>query len=202
MVDTEHCGEEEVRRACADGDGGRLAELIIERYGAGLLGFLVDRASSRSDAEEIWGRAAEKFARHAGSFAGRGSLRAWAYRVAKNALADFYGANGKRSFTGLTGNPVEAPTPTEKPPWLQTEVKQRVRELRAQLSDVDQDLLVLRIDRDFSWKEVAEYLNGGPFDNEEDLARAASNASSQFRHAKRRLKNLMEQDGLMATVGD
>jgi DNA-directed RNA polymerase specialized sigma24 family protein len=73
--------------------------------------------------------------------------------------------------------------------YLRTEVKQRVRRLREQLDPDDQALLVLRVDKDLGWRDIAIVL-AGPDVGEAELARHAARLRKRFERVKAQLRTL------------
>jgi RNA polymerase sigma-70 factor (ECF subfamily) len=80
--------------------------------------------------------------------------------------------------------------------YLKTEVKSRMRELRERLGEEDQALLVLRVDRKLSWKDLAVALSEPDADARE-LERKATNLRQRFQQVKQRLRSLAVEDGLL-----
>ena len=175
-----------------------LSERIISEYQSGLLRFLQDRTGSLSEAEHLlWGPFLDAIlSTRRATYSGIGSLRAWSYQVARNVLYDYLRAAKRERWTGLSNKQLAHPrstNATKRPIWKQTAAGPRLRRLRRELEPKQQDVLFLRFDQDFSWNEVAEYLNDGPFQNEKDLQRASAAARKCFERAKRRLKTLFLQ---------
>ena len=78
---------------------------------------------------------------------------------------------------------------------MRSEVKDGVRALREQLDDDEQQLLMLRIDRDLSWNEIAEILDDD--DDPQAVARTAARLRQQFQKLKTRLRELAIAEGLI-----
>ena len=84
------------------------------------------------------------------------------------------------------------------PKYLQTEVKNRMRELRAQLPVDDQSLLVLRIDKGLSWNELASIFSSqGEALSDTNRRRWATRLRQRFVSVKARLRALAEAEGLI-----
>jgi RNA polymerase sigma-70 factor, ECF subfamily len=81
-------------------------------------------------------------------------------------------------------------------------VKDRFQELRAQLPEADQALLILRVDRDLGWLELAEILLGPESDpTSEQLKTEAARLRKRFQLVKSRLRELVEEAGLLDADG-
>lgn len=189
-------------RACLDTD--RLSEamaIAIEAFGPELLGFLVALHPRRVDAEDVFGEACADMWRGLTGFDGRSSFRTWAYTVTRNAhhrhLARYL--RRARQQTGLSHlDGLAARARTETSPWLKTENKNRLRNLRASLEPDEQMLLVLRIDRGMSWEDVADILSGEPSEVPSVRKRRASAMRKRFERLKARLEQLALQEGLLS----
>lgn len=118
------------------------------------------------------------------------SVRTWAYVLARRALVNVRRRDGK-------GPPMQAMSPSRLPdaveqvrsstrPHLKTTHKDALAALRATLSDEDQMLLVLRLDRAMAWDEIARVM--GPDDADGPaLKRTAAALRKRFQRAKDRL---------------
>jgi RNA polymerase sigma-70 factor, ECF subfamily len=76
--------------------------------------------------------------------------------------------------------------------FQQTEVKQRVRRLREALPEMDRMLLILRVDRELSWRDLARVVLGGS-PTPEELEREAVRLRKRFQLVKERLRTGLEQ---------
>ena len=93
-----------------------------------------------------------------------------------------------------------ARTRTNTQAHLRSEVKDKVRELRERLTRDEQDLLVLRVDRDLSWRDVVHaMLDEGDEDalDEAGLHKMEAALRQRFTEIKKRLKILAEAAGLI-----
>jgi RNA polymerase sigma-70 factor (ECF subfamily) len=83
--------------------------------------------------------------------------------------------------------------------YKRTDVTDRFQQLREQLTDEDQTLLILRIDRGLSWLELAQIMLGedDKAPSEEGLKTEAARLRKRFQHAKDRLRKLAEEAGLL-----
>jgi RNA polymerase sigma-70 factor (ECF subfamily) len=84
-------------------------------------------------------------------------------------------------------------------PWQRTEVKDKWRELRETLDPEDRAILVLRVDRDLEWNEIARVMLG---ESEQDhtaaeLAREAARLRKRFQLLKEDLRERARAAGLV-----
>ncbi|MDD9945418.1 MAG: sigma-70 family RNA polymerase sigma factor [Myxococcales bacterium] len=192
--------EREFRQACAAGRHDDAVALIFERYGVGLLRFLADRLPSRADAEDVLSDVAVKMLSAVPTLDLRCSARAWAYTVARNAAIDFHRRPHRRpgrnmSLTSPEAAGVAQQLRTTTAAYLKTSVKNRFRELRQQLPEEDQTVLVLRLDRGFSWDEIAAVTLPGTSGQAQQAETAR--LRQRFKRAKDKLQALATREGLL-----
>jgi RNA polymerase sigma-70 factor, ECF subfamily len=199
-----HDEELRIRRACEAHDYASAATLFIEANGGEILAFLRARTRSTSAADDVFGMFAEKLWVGLPGFEWRSTLRSWAYRLARNAAIDYLVAaphQGRRHVPlsqdpGLSALIEHARTTTAM--YLRTPVKDRVRELRESLSDDDQMLLILRVDRGMDFRELAVAMAAGDAaPSDEELDREAARLRKRFERVKAQLRMLAEEAGLI-----
>jgi RNA polymerase sigma-70 factor (ECF subfamily) len=207
-----HMGEQELsaievaaRMRWQGGDYQSCATVVFDGYGAELYSFLVARFhGNTSHADEAFSEFSEDFWRALPKFGWRCSIRAWCYKLTRSAAYRLQRSplnqRGRRlslsSVPWLDGVADQARTTTL--PHFRTEVKDEFQKLRDKLSPEDQDLLILRVDRDLSWRDVAHALQDT--DVEEELDRGTEAVLRQrFVEVKKRLKRLANEAGLLST---
>lgn len=194
--------EHEIRAAFEGGDYERVTRLAFERYGDEVLAFLIARLGNVADGEEVFGSFAEKFWRGLPSFRWQASLRSWCYRIARNAANDFTTAAPRRRERPLTGSQHGALSAlvervrTQTEAYRRTEVKDRMQVLRETLPPDDQMLLILRVDREMQWRELALAMLEGSA-APADLDREAARLRKRFERVKDTLRELARRDGLL-----
>ena len=199
-------GDEEasVHEACRRGDAAAAVTLLLEQYGPELFGYLAALLRDRQQAREAYCLLAEDLWRGLPAFEWRCTARAWAYALARNARSRYLVTEQRR----LVDEQV-----VEKLPWLhalvdrtrtstpihmRTEVRKRVREIRARLPEDEQTLIMLRVDRRLSWKELAVVLGEvGNAPSPSEVTRATARLRQRFQSAKEKLRALVEAEGLM-----
>ena len=185
------------------GDYAAAATLVIERYGGEILAFLRARLRSASDADEVFGSFAEKLWVGLPGFEWRCSLKAWAYRLARNAANDFASAvhNRPGRNLALSHAPLSRLVDRVRSTTAlhhQTGTKDRMRELRETLPPDDQLLLVLRVDREMDWRDIAVALGADePQDHAARLDQEAARLRKRFERVKERLRALAQAEGLL-----
>jgi RNA polymerase sigma-70 factor (ECF subfamily) len=144
------------------------ATLVIETYGPEITGYL--RAMLRDDAAagDAFSVFCENVWKGLAGFRGEASLRVWCYRIAFRAALslkrDPYGRRKNRLETTMASKVagrIFATTAVER-----ERHGNALERLREKLEPSEQALLTLRLDRQLSWREVAEVLSeeGEPVD--------------------------------------
>jgi RNA polymerase sigma-70 factor, ECF subfamily len=192
--------EARIRAACDRGDRSAATTLVIEAYGPEILGFLGALLEDGGAADDAFSIFCEDVWRGLPSFAWRCSVRCWCYTLARHAAMRLLRSPHERAERNVPISSVPEveqlvaqarSATTEK--HLRSEVKSQVRRLREQLPMEEQMLLILRIDKDLPWDEVARVLG----ETGEDLDRASARARKRFQLVRNKLKRLAEEAGLL-----
>lgn len=206
MNDSRDAIERQIRDACACGAHDHAATLALDTYGREVQTFLIARLGEQR-ANDVFSDFLEDFWRGLPNFGWRSTLRSWAYTVARHAAArHLRNAHRKRGQLGISTAGVSALAElvrTQTAEHFKSEVKDRVRELRARLPEDDQTLLMLRIDRKLSFRELALVMSeqdAPPGENEIDTI--AARLRQRFQAAKDRLRRLAEEEGLLGAHDD
>jgi RNA polymerase sigma-70 factor (ECF subfamily) len=187
-----------------DVDGATTA--AIRLYGGEVFGFLLALdAGDEVGAGEDFSIFCEHLWRGLATFAWTCALRTWLYAVARNASRARRRAARRRErlFVGFSSCPDVAQTAarvrTETISYLRTARRTQIADLRQSLSPDDQTLLILRVDRDLSWLDLARIFLGEEEEAPADaLQREAARLRKRFQIVKRRLLELGQEQGLWA----
>jgi RNA polymerase sigma-70 factor (ECF subfamily) len=193
--------EQALRVAWDASDFQIVAKLALERYGPEILGVLVAHMRSTSDAGEVFSLFAEDLWRGLPGFQWRCSLRAWAHRIARNAAVRWATAGDRRPERNL---PIESTSVLELAEqvrsstlvYMRSDVKSEVRRLREELPEIDQMLLILRIDKAMEWPEIAAALADDDLAGD-DLKREAARLRKRFQLATDKLRAMARDRGLL-----
>ena len=181
----------------------RAATLALEVYGAELYGFLVSTLRGETDAGEVFAQVSEDLWRGLPQFGARCSVRTWLYVLARNAASRFrrspWNRGGLTGESGLDEHIARARSMTQ--PWQRTDVKDRWRALRDALDPDDQIILVLRVDRELSWEDVARVTLGTATPDAAALSRETDRVRKRFQLIKADLKRRAEKAGLLDEEG-
>ncbi|MFT3706938.1 MAG: sigma-70 family RNA polymerase sigma factor [Archangium sp.] len=158
---------------------------VVGGYGPQIFGFLRGTLpiADADDAFSIW---CESLWTQLPAFRGASSVFTWAYRIAIGAAHD---ARAHKRLVRLSTGAMQALAAEVRSTTarhLKRESSEQLQRLRAQLDHDEQTLLVLRIDRDLAWKDIAEIL-----DEREPALR------KRFERLKEKIRTLAEGEGLL-----
>ncbi|MDX2091266.1 MAG: sigma-70 family RNA polymerase sigma factor [Kofleriaceae bacterium] len=190
--------EREIRSRCDGGDHNGALTAAIVAYGDEVYSFLVARHRDDDVAADVFSQTTMDLVKSLPTFAWRCSMRTWFYRLARSAAVRYERAPGNRrdrrealSQVSEAVQQVRSRTQVH----LRTEMKDGMRRLREQLDEQDQLLLMLRIDRDLGWNEIAEIVEDN--DDPAVISRASARLRQQFAKLKTRLRELAVAEGLI-----
>jgi RNA polymerase sigma-70 factor (ECF subfamily) len=147
-----------IRQLVSGGDLDGAATTALEELGPHILGWL--RAlHGKDDGDEVFAEFAERLWKGLPAFRGESPLRAWAYRIAWNASHSFRDDAWRRRRQHL---PTSAASNLAVRLSRSVEVgrdEARLVRLRELLPPEDHALLVLRLDREMAWEEIAHVLS-------------------------------------------
>lgn len=193
--------ERELRERWDAGGFDDVTTMALQRYGPEILGLLAARLRSDSNGAEAFSLFAVDLWRGMPGFAWRSSLRAWAHRIARNA-ANRWAVEGARRAAHHSPVPGEVidrvadHVKTSTLLYLKSEVRSEIRRLRDELPEEDQLVLVLRVDKGLSWRDIAMALADHDLD-EPTLQRESARLRKRLQLATDRLRELAEQRGLL-----
>lgn len=168
------------------------ATMAVREYGPEILGYLYAVARDEQRASDAFATFLEDVWRGLPTFAWQSSLRTWLYAVARNALFRELREQARaRRGLPLSQVPelaeIAERTRTTTLPFLRTEIRDRARQLRELLDPEEQTLLILRVDRQMSWHEIAVILHG------EEAANLPRRVAALRKRYERLLIKLREQ---------
>src|SRR5574341_677917 len=185
--------EDRIRQLLAAGDLKGAATETIQWLGPEVLGYLMATVKAEADAAEVLSQWAEDLWRGLPGFRGESSLRTWSYKIAYHAAARFardpYRQRGQRFETTMASRIADD---VRRSSMLRQDQRERqLAALRAALDPDEQTLLILRIDRRLSWREVAEVLAEGTAPADEATLR------KRFERIRDKLEKKARQAGLI-----
>ena len=200
--------EQEIRAAFDSGRMQDAATAVLAVYGDEILSFIHSRLRDRVDSDDAFAMFAEDLWSGLPSFGWRSSVRTWAYTLARNATIRQASTNNRRAARNI---PLSCPSGVADlvervrqttACYKRTAVKDHFRALREQLDLEDQTLLILRVDRNMSWRELAQTLSGTVDLDEASIERESARLRKAFERVKRELKRLSVAQGLIGASDD
>jgi len=190
-----HTTIEQQIASCLDrGDVKQAATEALRGYGPQILAYLAGVLRDDEAAAEVFSEFSEDLWRGIGAFRRESSFRTWAYRLAWNAARqlarDPFRKRGRRLMTSewsAIAQEIRSSAATQR----EFEIQGRLAKLRTALHPDEQSLLILRVDRELSWKEVAQVMS----ESETPLDEAA--LRKRFERLKARLHKMAKKEGLL-----
>jgi RNA polymerase sigma-70 factor, ECF subfamily len=193
-VELEHSITEALGRRAVD----EAASLAIRGYGPQILGYLRSVVRDAEDAAEVFSQFAEDLWKGLAAFRGECTVRVWAYKLAWHAASRFARDPYRRRAQRL-GSTMASQLAETLLSSASGEADRRAAEvdrLRRQLTPEEQTLLVLRLDRKLSWREVAEVLD------EEGRTVDEPTLRKRYERLKDKLVRIARDEGLLDDDGD
>jgi RNA polymerase sigma-70 factor (ECF subfamily) len=167
----------------------------IRGYGGELLGFMESCLGNLEDAREAFGWFSEDLWRSLPKFERRCSMRTWAYALARSAASRFRARElspRKRAVPLSRISRLSLLMLAESTRDSVQRQADRISELRSQLTEQEQLLLTLRVDRELEWKDVARVITyPGATVEESELEREALRLRQRFHVLKAKLRELV-----------
>lgn len=188
--------EAEVRARAASGDHAGAATALVRGYGPEVVRFVAGiLRSSDDDLAEVFAMFCEDVVRGLPGFRFASSVRTWSYALARNAASRFTRSGRRRTRRfHLPGELQEVANNVRISTleYLRTAVKDRFAAAREELDDDERTILMLRLERQLGWREIAQVMADEELDDE-NLRRREQALRKRFETIKRRLKQLMEE---------
>lgn len=165
--------------------------LALTSYGPELVSWLCAMLSE-TDAHDAFSILAEELWKSLPKFDGRCSARTWCYMLARAAVARVLSPAARRREQLVSHIPSVAHAVTQV--WSTTGQRQQRQhniyaQIRNELDPDDQLLLVLRVDRNLAWNDIALVMLG-EHASADEVTRKAATLRKQFERVKQRLREL------------
>jgi RNA polymerase sigma-70 factor (ECF subfamily) len=183
------------------------AAAAIRGYGPEIFGFLVAFHRQKDDAHEVYAAFTERLWRGLPGFEWQCSFRTWAYAIARNTSLTYRRQARRRAEMyrpmpdGSQLSALEQAQRSDTASYLKTQRKSRIAALRDSLPREDQELLVLRVDRQLAWNDLARVLlhpEDGATLTDEALKREAARLRKRFQALKAQLHEMGRREGLIS----
>lgn len=187
--------EAAIRASCESARWADAASAALGGYGGELLGFLVALTRDEVEAGEAFSTFSEDMWSALPRFAWHSSFRTWAYTLARHAASRQRRAARRRRSVPLSDEHVAGLVEelrSRTADYLRTESKERFAAVRAKLEPDDQTLLILRVNRGLSYREIAQVLAEPDVAlGDDELARRASALRKRMERLKADIKELL-----------
>lgn len=187
--------EARIRDATAAGDFQRAATEALQLYGSELFGYLCNVARDEDLASDAFSATCERLWKGLPAFRWESSLRSWLYTIARNAMSTLRAHPSRRPERNASVSEIEDiahKIRTATLPIHRTEVREGIRALRDELSREDAELVLLRIDRKMSWRDIARVIHEGA-----DPDKHTAALRKRFERAKEHLRRLATERGFV-----
>lgn len=196
--------ERPIKEALARGNVSRATTLALELYGQEVLGWLAACMGDPTAAGDVYADFSLRLFLNIGQFRWQSSLRTWVYAVARSVRTDHQRRRENRPnhWRSLSQVPREVSRLVVQIrqstlAYLKTEVKSAFVRLRQEVLDEDQQaILILRVNREMSWDEVAIVMEARGM-SAAALQTAAARYRKRFGAIKKKLRREAEDRGLI-----
>ena len=176
--------------ALRDWDGATAA--VLRLYGPEIIGWLTDAFRNQADAQDAFSRTAEQLWRSCARFDGRCSLRTWLYMLARHAV--HYVRNQAKFRHEQLVSEVPSAVHVATHVWNTTRRAAAhnanvYAEIRMALDEDDRLLLVLRVDRGLTWRDIA-HVTLGELARADEIEQKSGALRKQFERVKAQLREL------------
>jgi RNA polymerase sigma-70 factor, ECF subfamily len=184
--------ERRIQEHLARGELDEAATATIQGYGPSILGFLCTLLPE-DDARDVFSTFAENVWRGLEGFRGECKVRTWGYRLAWHAAArylrDPYRKRKERLATTAASRLAASVSRESR---LRSGTRyERLGRIRELLEPEERTLLVLRIDKELDWGEIATVLSS------EGLPVSAVTLRKRFARLKQKLEGMARREGLL-----
>ena len=176
--------EATIRELLVDGRNRDAATTAVRGYGPSVLGFLVSALGDRDVAKDVFAQACENLWRGLAGFRGESAFATWFYALAWNAAKNHLNQAHHRHVRRLQTSEISQVAAQVRSTGVSA-LRGAAAELRAALTPDERTLLVLRIDRELSWRDVAQVM-----DSDEQALR------KRYERIRRKLQRRAEEAGL------
>lgn len=191
--------EEQIGAALDAGDLAAAATITLRGYGPEVLGLLWGILRDETLAEEAFSEFSARLWTTLPKWRRQCGMRTWASLLARRAAIDARRDRSRRRIEqplGYEVSRVAEAVRTGTLPHLRTENRAAIAALRDELPEDDRTLLVLRVDRELSWNDLAIVFLDGESDPDA-LKREAARLRKRFQLIKERLYSLGRTRGLL-----
>jgi len=186
----------EVHQLVAAGRQREATDLMLTRLSPELRPFLHRLLGDASLVDEALGNTCEHLWRRLSQFRWEYSLRSWSFIFARREASRFRAAGSQMGAPPTMLSPAHGETVYVTPNAEgSTSTENQLDLLRASISDDDRDLLVLRVERGLSWREVAAAFLEDDDPSAESILRESARLRQRYRAIRVRLAAALAEVG-------
>jgi RNA polymerase sigma-70 factor, ECF subfamily len=181
-----------VRATLVAGDLDGAVTVILRELGPEVLGFMLALTHEHAAAGDAFSEFSVDVWRGLRGFAWRSALRTWLYVLARRAVARVKRGGPRAPHVALSEASAISRIALEVRDASLARLEamhDAFANVRAQLDDEEQVILVLRVDRDMGWREIAVVL-APETDSDAEVERIASTLRKRFERIKVRIREL------------
>jgi len=182
--------DERARVLLTAGQTGQATTIVLRELGPEIFGFLTGVLGDH-DADEVFSALSIRLWRSLDGFEGRCSLRTWAYVLARHELGRFRRGARRYAEARVPISELEdvlAAARHTTRTTMATEKRIKLTSLRDELPVEDRTLLILRVDRNLAWDDIALAFADNPeVFSDEDKKRESARLRKRFQLVKQRL---------------
>ena len=188
-----------VRALVASGHVARATTAALHLYGAELFGFLAGILEDIPAARDVYAGVGERIRLYLPRFEWGFPLRTWTYAIARRELARYREMVGQRRVgpTSSAKPTFPLPDPMVTQPYRTSAIRSSVGALRSSLAPEDLELLVLRVDRRLTWRDLA-ITSLGDSASERATARESARLRERYRLIRENLTRSAIRHGMLA----
>jgi RNA polymerase sigma-70 factor, ECF subfamily len=187
--------EGRIRKHLERGQLAEAATQALKGYGPEVMGYLVSVLRDRCAASDVFADFSEDLWKGIAGFRKESSFRTWAYRLAWNAAQMYWRDPYRRHVRRLATSEYSLVAERLRVSSLRQDPRaaaDRLAKLRESLKPEEQTLLILRVDKGLSWKEIALVLAEA-----EDAPPDVGALRKRFERLKERLLRLAKKEGVL-----
>lgn len=151
---------------------------IYERWLSPVYRYLRNRTGNDQDAEDLTAQVFLKIFRDWGNYHERGNLPAWIFRIARNALTDYYRSASRRETVALPD--IADPNMNLESKMLRQEQLYRLEAILAGLDETEQEMIRLRYVARLNYAEIGSILNRSEEATRKALTRLVERIADKF----------------------
>jgi len=196
--------EDAIRAAWERKDFDATTTATLNAYGSEILGLLFGMHRNPTEAEDAFSLFTERLYTTMGRFEFGCSMRTWSYMLARRASRDMQRSERPRQRRQVPlsqvscVNELVARVRTQTASILGQDNRDAIARLRDELPEEDRMLLVLRVDRELEWRDLARiFLQDEEDAGDEDLKRESARLRKRFQLVKERLLTVGRERGLL-----